>query len=229
MLLGSIPMVWDTAFVLASPSQWLLRSSQLYPCIEMTTWIRVAHNRQHVLCALCLLVLDLRLNVSVVEANYLSTWLQAAFAKWTEGQKDRPKQVNAALEAHKARVAAAAAAAQQQTQPLVVKPVPKGKKEQPLELHPDQFVRIKAVQSPGAADAPADALVQETDSPAVDVEVSATGHQTDHEQHCSNLCPLRPMQLALLASFGLPTDTLLLSGCSSLLVLLMLLSVAVVF
>ena len=102
--------------------------------------------------------------------------LQAAFAKWTEGQKDRPKQVNAALEAHKARVAAAAAAAQQQTQPLVVKPVPKGKKEQPLELHPDQFVRIKAHQSAGVSSMPAVDDVVEL-PPAVDVEVRDKLHR----------------------------------------------------
>lgn len=72
--------------------------------------------------------------------------LQTAFAKWGEGQKDRPKQANSSMEAHKARLAAAAAAAakQQQAEAVTVKPVKKGEKKQPLELHPDQFVRIKA-------------------------------------------------------------------------------------
>ena len=48
------------------------------------------------------------------------------------------------MEAHKARAAAAAAASKQQTEAVTVKPVKKGEKKQPLELHPDQFVRIKA-------------------------------------------------------------------------------------
>lgn len=70
--------------------------------------------------------------------------LQTAFAKWGEGQKDRPKQAASSMEAHKARAAAAAAASKQQTEAVTVKPVKKGEKKQPLELHPDQFVRIKA-------------------------------------------------------------------------------------
>ena len=101
--------------------------------------------------------------------------VQASFAKWNEGQKDRPKQVNAALEAHKARVAAADAAAQQQKEAVTVRPVPKGKKEQPLELHPDQFVRIKAHKAAGNTSTSAAMLAdlaEVTASPAVDVEVS---------------------------------------------------------
>ena len=70
--------------------------------------------------------------------------MQTAFAKWGEGQKDRPKQAASSMEAHKARAAAAAAASKQQTEVVIVKPVKKGEKKQPLELHPDQFVRIKA-------------------------------------------------------------------------------------
>ncbi len=101
--------------------------------------------------------------------------VQASFAKWNEGQKDRPKQVNAALEAHKARIAAADAAAQQQKETVTVRPVPKGKKEQPLELHPDQFVRIKAHKTAGDASTSAAMLAdlaEATASPAADVEVS---------------------------------------------------------
>ena len=107
----------------------------------------------------------------------ICSWIhvQASFAKWNEGQKDRPKQVNAALEAHKARMAAADAAAQQQKEAVTVRPAPKGKKEQPLELHPDQFVRIKAHKTAGNASTsaamPAD-LAEVTASPVVDVEVS---------------------------------------------------------
>ena len=48
------------------------------------------------------------------------------------------------MEAHKARAAAAAAASKQQAEAVTLKPVKKGEKKQPLELHPDQFVRIKA-------------------------------------------------------------------------------------
>ncbi len=107
----------------------------------------------------------------------ICSWMhvQASFAKWNEGQKDRPKQVNAALEAHKARVAAADAAAQQQKEAVIVRPVPKGKKEQPLELHPDQFVRIKAHKTAGntsTSTAMLADLAEVTASPAVDVEVS---------------------------------------------------------
>lgn len=107
----------------------------------------------------------------------ICSWIhvQASFAKWNEGQKDRPKQVNAALEAHKARMAAADAAAQQQKEAVTVRPAPKGKKEQPLELHPDHFVRIKAHKTAGNASTsaamPAD-LAEVTASPVVDVEVS---------------------------------------------------------
>lgn len=102
---------------------------------------------------------------------------QASFAKWNEGQKDRPKQVTAALEAHKARVTAATAAAQQQKEALTVKPVAKGKKEQPLELHPDQFVRIKAHKAAGptsTTEVSMNEFVEATASPAVDVEVTDT-------------------------------------------------------
>lgn len=101
--------------------------------------------------------------------------LQASFAKWNEGQKDRPKQVSTALEAHKARVAAATAAAQQQREALTIKPVPKGKKDQPLELHPDQFVRIKAHKTAGPSStstAVLEDIVEATASSAVDVEVN---------------------------------------------------------
>ena len=102
--------------------------------------------------------------------------LQAAYARWNEGQKDRPKQVSAALEAHKARVSAATAAADQQRETTTVKPVPKGKKEQPLELHPDQFVRIKAHKLQDSASKPAaaanmESLVETKVMPVVDVEV----------------------------------------------------------
>lgn len=102
---------------------------------------------------------------------------QASFAKWNEGQKDRPKQVNAALEAHKARITAATAAAQQQKEAITVKPVAKGKKEQPLELHPDQFVRIKAHKAAGptsTTEVSMNEFVEATASPAVDVEVTDT-------------------------------------------------------
>ena len=82
--------------------------------------------------------------------------MQTAFAKWAEGQKDRPKQANTSMEAHKARAAAAAAGKQQQAEALTLKPVKKGEKKAALELHPDKFVRIKArkaeaVDSEGAA------------------------------------------------------------------------------
>lgn len=69
---------------------------------------------------------------------------QAAFAKWNEGQKDRLKQVNAVVDAHKARAAEVSAAIEEHRDIVTLKPVPKGKKEQPLELHPDDFVCIKA-------------------------------------------------------------------------------------
>ncbi len=124
--------------------------------------------------------------------------LQASFAKWNEGQKDRPKQVNAALEAHKARIAAADAAAQQQKEAVTVRPVPKGKKEQPLELHPDQFVRIKAHKTAGSTSTSAAMLAdlaEATASPAVDVEVNKQKslHQhlfvVPHTTQCSSdLC-----------------------------------------
>lgn len=57
----------------------------------------------------------------------------------------------------------------------MVKPVAKGKKEQPLELHPDRFVRIKAHNRADATSTPAamlDDLVDATASPDVDIEVS---------------------------------------------------------
>ena len=81
----------------------------------------------------------------------LSVGWQAAFAKWNEGQKDRLKQVNAVVEAHKARAAEVSAATEQHRDISTLKPVPKGKKEQPLELHPDDFVRIKAQKIADAA------------------------------------------------------------------------------
>lgn len=100
---------------------------------------------------------------------------QAAFAKWNEGQKDRPKQVNAALEAHKARVSAASAAGEQQKETITIKPVLKGRKEQPLELHPDSFVRIKAQKIADAAEHPLPvaigSLVESKATQVVDVEV----------------------------------------------------------
>lgn len=129
--------------------------------------------------------------------------VQASFAKWNEGQKDRPKQVNAALEAHKARIAAADAAAQQQKEAVTVRPVPKGKKEQPLELHPDQFVRIKAHKTAGNTSTSAATLAdlaEVTASPAVDVEVSTQLLQSlpqhsfsvGHTAQCSsNSCVFR--------------------------------------
>ena len=88
-------------------------------------------------------------------------YVQTAFAKWAEGQKDRPKQANSSMEAHKARAAAAAAGKQQQAEAVTLKPVKKGEKKAALELHPDQFVRIKArkaevVESEGAAAAAGD-------------------------------------------------------------------------
>ena len=52
--------------------------------------------------------------------------------------------MNAVVEAHKARAAEVSAAIEQHRDVITLKPVPKGKKEQPLELHPDDFVRIKA-------------------------------------------------------------------------------------
>ena len=82
--------------------------------------------------------------------------------------------MNAALEAHKARVSAATAATDQQKETVTVKPVPKGKKEQPLELHPDQFVRIKAHKPAGSSEQAAtsmDSLIETKALPAVDVEV----------------------------------------------------------
>ncbi|KAL0028975.1 hypothetical protein WJX77_009213 [Trebouxia sp. C0004] len=109
----------------------------------------------------------------VVPDDSKQKYSQASFAKWNEGQKDRPKQVNAALEGHKARIAAADAAAQQQKQAVTVRPVSKGKKEQPLELHPDQFVRIKAHKTAGNTSTSAAMLAdlaEVTASPAVDVE-----------------------------------------------------------
>lgn len=84
--------------------------------------------------------------------------------------------MSAALEAHKARVSAATAAADQQRETTTVKPVPKGKKEQPLELHPDQFVRIKAHKVEDSSSEPAaavsmESLVETEAMPAIDVEV----------------------------------------------------------
>lgn len=52
--------------------------------------------------------------------------------------------MNTVVEAHKARAAEVNAAIEQHREIATLKPVPKGKKEQPLELHPDDFVRIKA-------------------------------------------------------------------------------------
>ena len=109
--------------------------------------------------------------------------MQTAFAKWAEGQKDRPKQANTSMEAHKARAAAAAAGKQQQAEAVTLKPVKKGEKKAGLELHPDQFVRIKArkaevADSEGAAadmdklDLVADDEPDATAS-TVDIEVSA--------------------------------------------------------
>lgn len=84
--------------------------------------------------------------------------------------------MSAALEAHKARVSAAGAAGEQQKETVTVKPVPKGRKEQPLELHPDNFVRIKAQKIADVATEPAAAadissLVNSKATPVVDVEV----------------------------------------------------------
>ena len=80
------------------------------------------------------------------------------------------------MEAHKARVSAASVAAEQQKESITVKPVPKGRKEQPLELHPDQFVRIKAqkladVLGEPTASVDIGSLVDSKATPVVDVEV----------------------------------------------------------
>ena len=79
--------------------------------------------------------------------------LQATFAKWNEGQKDRVKQAATAMQAYKGRPAAgtpsagdsaAEESALQQAPPeVLVRPV-KGKDAQPQELHPSQFFKVKA-------------------------------------------------------------------------------------
>lgn len=98
--------------------------------------------------------------------------------------------MSAALEAHKARVSAASATAEQQKETITVKPVPKGRKEQPLELHPDNFVRIKAQKIADVATEPAAAvdissLVDSKATPVVDVEVgpSWSACHFEHSQH----------------------------------------------
>ena len=78
------------------------------------------------------------------------------------------------MEAHKVRVSAASVAAEQQKETITVKPVPKGRKEQPLELHPDQFVRIKAQKVADVLREPTasvGSLVDSKATPVVDVEV----------------------------------------------------------
>ena len=83
--------------------------------------------------------------------------------------------MNAAVEAHKARVSAASAAAEQHRENITLKPVPKGKKEEPLELHPEAFVRIKAqkiTEEPSATvTVDMSSLVEIKAAPALDVEV----------------------------------------------------------
>ena len=87
--------------------------------------------------------------------------LQATFAKWNEGQKDRLKQAATAMQAYKGRPAAGTPAAGgsaaeesalQPTPPeVLIRPV-KGKDAQPQELHPSQFFKVKA-HRPAAASA----------------------------------------------------------------------------
>lgn len=83
--------------------------------------------------------------------------------------------MNAAVEAYKARVSAASAAAEQHRENITLKPVPKGKKEEPLELHPEAFVRIKAqkiTEEPSATvTVDMSSLVEIKAAPALDVEV----------------------------------------------------------
>lgn len=104
------------------------------------------------------------MHVLVAMLHFMCSCLQTAFAKWGEGQKDRPKQADKSMEAHKARAAAAASAKQQQAEAVTLKPVKKGEKKQPLELHPDQYVRIKARK---AEDADAELAVPELDTLAL--------------------------------------------------------------
>lgn len=87
--------------------------------------------------------------------------LQATFAKWNEGQKDRLKQAATAMQAYKGRPAAGTLAAggsaaeesalQQAPPEVLVRPV-KGKDAQPQELHPSQYFKVKA-HRPAAASA----------------------------------------------------------------------------
>ena len=58
------------------------------------------------------------------------------------------------VDAHKARAAEVSAAMEQHKEISTLKPVPKGKKEQPLELHPDDFVTIKAHKTAGVTEEP---------------------------------------------------------------------------
>lgn len=58
------------------------------------------------------------------------------------------------MEAHKARAAEVSAAMEQHKEISTLKPVPKGKKEPPLELHPDDFVTIKAHKVAGVTEEP---------------------------------------------------------------------------
>ena len=87
--------------------------------------------------------------------------LQATFAKWNEGQKDRLRQAATAMQAYKSRPAAGtlaaggSAAEESALQPappeVLVRPA-KGKDAQPQELHPSQFFKVKD-HRPAAASA----------------------------------------------------------------------------
>lgn len=103
--------------------------------------------------------------------TFLSAGWQAAFAKWNEGQKDRLKQVSTVVDAHKARAAEVNAAMEQHREISTLKPVPKGKKEQPLELHPDDFVTIKAHKIADVAEEPMPTVTKVTVDHGTPVDV----------------------------------------------------------
>ena len=120
--------------------------------------------------------------------------MQATFAKWNEGQKDRLKQAATAMQAYKGRPAAGPLAAEgsaakesalQQAPPeVLVRPV-KGKDAQPQELHPSQFFKVKA-HRPAAANASSaagvlDAASVQTAIISWDAEQPSSGGPKDFE------------------------------------------------
>ena len=120
--------------------------------------------------------------------------MQATFAKWNEGQKDRLKQAAAAMQAYKSRPAAgtlvaggsaAEESAMQQAPPeVLVRPV-KGKDAQPQELHPSQFFKVKA-HRPDAASASSaagvlDAASAQTAVVSMSAEQPSAGGSRDFE------------------------------------------------